>query len=100
MKKFFKFVLAIGILGIFVFLLVAGTLALKIFFPAEKVKGLLLKELTSKLHREVSLDQVSLGLIHGLEIQRPSHLRSAKRLRRGRLFPSINWESACACCRS
>jgi len=70
MKKIVK-VVAI-LFGIFVLLLVAGTLALKIFFPAEKVKALLLKELTAKLHREVAMDQVSLGLIKGLEIE---HLR-------------------------
>ena len=65
MKKLFK-IIAI-VLGILVALLVVATIALKIFFPAEKVKGILLKELSSRLHREVTMGDVSVGVLKGLQ---------------------------------
>ena len=70
MKKLFKFIAIL--FGIFVALLIVGTIAIKIFFPAEKVKSLILKELTTRLKREVSIDHVSLSVVKGLELQ---HIR-------------------------
>jgi uncharacterized protein involved in outer membrane biogenesis len=67
MKKLFK---SLGIaVATLVVLLAVATLALKIFFPAEKVKSILLKELSTRLKREVTLDRVSIGLIKGLQIE-------------------------------
>src|SRR5688500_8188939 len=66
MKKLLKVFLALIVL---VVLLVGALLvAVRVFFPPEKVKALVLEHLSQRLHREVRLGQVSVGLISGLSL--------------------------------
>jgi hypothetical protein len=66
MKKFFK-ILA-GLLVILVSVAVVGSVLLRIFLPPEKAKALVLKQLTTQLHREVRLGTVSVSLLSGLSV--------------------------------
>lgn len=65
MKKIFKFLTAAAV--IFVVLIVAGLIALKIMFPMEKVKEQLQAQIKNKLNREVNFKDISLSF-NGLNI--------------------------------
>jgi len=66
MKKLFKIVLLL--VAIVVTLLLAGTLALRIYLPPEKAKALVLEHLSTQLKREVTLGSASVGLLSGLQM--------------------------------
>src|SRR5882672_4948682 len=67
MKKLLKIFLVLFLTG--VGLLAVLTLVLKWAYPPEKVKALLEKELTARLHREVRLGDVSIGVLSGLTVK-------------------------------
>src|SRR4051812_23038131 len=66
MKKILK-VLAV-LAAVAAGVLVLASVALHFLLPPEKAKALVLKQLTTHLHREVTLGQVSVGIISGLDI--------------------------------
>ncbi len=68
MKRLFK-ILSI-ILAIVLGLLVAASVALRIFLPPEKAKALVLKHLSEQLRREVEVGSVSVGVFSGLQISK------------------------------
>src|SRR5687768_13412614 len=66
MKKALKVFLVLVAL---VLLLAGGLLvAVRVFFPPEKIRALVLEHLSQRLHREVRLQQVSIGLLSGLSL--------------------------------
>jgi len=66
MKKTLKiFVVLLGSLAAVVLLAVV---AIKMYFPPQKVKAILIEELTRRLHREVRMGDVSLSPLSGLSI--------------------------------
>lgn len=80
-KKLLK---AVGIFaGIGALILAAAAVALKIFFPPEKVRTLIVDKAQAALHREVRLHDVSLGLfsgvsLNGLEISEAPDFKAGK----------------------
>ncbi len=66
MKKFLKVLiwLAAGL----AILVIAAAIAVKIFFPPEKIKALIEKQAAAQLHRQVKLGDVSVSLFTGLGI--------------------------------
>jgi hypothetical protein len=70
MKKLFKIVLVL--VGLGALLLLAGSVALRIYLPPEKAKALVLDRLSRQLQRAVQIDSVSVGLLSGLQV---SHLK-------------------------
>src|SRR5262245_5585616 len=66
MKRTLK-ILAI-LAGAFAVLLIAAGIALRIFLPPEKAKALIEKQAAAKLHREIKVGDVSVGVISGLKL--------------------------------
>jgi len=66
MMKAIKLISIAGIL--LVVLLVCAAVALKIYFPPEKLKALVLKELTARAGRGIELEHASAGLFSGLRL--------------------------------
>jgi uncharacterized protein involved in outer membrane biogenesis len=66
MRKLFKIVLVLVAIG--AILLLAGTVALRIYLPPEKAKALVLQHLSTQLKREVTLGSASVGLLSGLHM--------------------------------
>ena len=65
-KKLLK---VVGIVaGIGALVLAAAAVALKIFFPPERVRALIVEKAQEALHREVRLHDVSLGLFSGVSL--------------------------------
>jgi len=66
MRKLLKIVLILVAIG--VLLLLAGTVALRIYLPPEKAKALVLHHLSTQLKRDVTLGSASVGLLSGLQM--------------------------------
>ena len=67
MKKLAK---VLGILAaVFVVLVIAAAVAVKIFFPPEKIKALVIAQAEQNLHRKMEVSSVDFGLFQGLQIQ-------------------------------
>ena len=66
MKKLLKIVLVL--VGVGALLLLAGSVALRIYLPPEKAKALVLDRLSRQLQRGVQIDKVSVGLLSGLQV--------------------------------
>lgn len=47
-----------------------AALAVRIFFPAERVKALILQRLEAALNRQVTIERVSIGLIKGVSLEK------------------------------
>ncbi len=47
----------------------AGTIALRIWFPPAKIRSLIVEQASQRLHREVRLKHVSLGVARGLVVE-------------------------------
>lgn len=61
MKKLIKFLLKAAL--VFVVLLVAGVITLKVMYPPEKLKEIALNYAKENLHREITFSDVSLNLV-------------------------------------
>src|SRR5262245_6074959 len=66
MTKWLK-ILGFFFVGLIV-LVVLATVAIKVFLPPEKVRSIIEKEVSAKLHRQMSLGVLSIDLIQGLQI--------------------------------
>ena len=60
--------IAVRALIVMAALCVAVVVAVSLFFPEEKIKGILTKELSERLGHDVSIESVSLGLYPDLEL--------------------------------
>src|SRR5271155_4837475 len=67
MKKIFKIVA--GLAAIFVVLLAAAAVAVRVLLPSEKLKALAISEAGKSLHRTLELRSVDFGVLTGLSIQ-------------------------------
>jgi len=67
-KKFFKIVAILFVL--LIVLLGAAFVALKIYFPPEKIKAIALEQLQAHLKREVRIGDVSIGILKGLGLSK------------------------------
>ena len=47
----------------------AGTIALRIWFPPAKIRGLIVEQVSLRLHREVRLKRVDLSVVRGLVVE-------------------------------
>lgn len=76
MRKFFKifFIIIASIFLIFTAVLIA----ISIFFPAEKIKDILVKELSEKTGREVKIENIDFNILKGLELKGFSIRESAR----------------------
>src|SRR4051812_17833508 len=66
MTKVFKIIGVVA--GVAVILLAVSSLVLHILLPPQKAKALVLKQLTGHLKREVSLGDIAVGVLSGLEV--------------------------------
>jgi AsmA protein len=66
MRKFKKIFLILILILLFIF--VGGIIALRIVFPPEKVKAILIARMSEALHREVEIGAISVGL-GGLKVK-------------------------------
>ncbi len=67
MKKFLKiFSIIIGCLILF---FIVTVFAISIFFPAEKIKEIIVKELSEKTGREVIIESIDFNILKGLELK-------------------------------
>jgi len=60
--------IAVRVLIVMAALCVAVVVAVRLFFPEEKIKGILTKEMSERLGHDVSIESVSLGLYPDLEL--------------------------------
>jgi len=66
MKRFGKILIIIAAIG---FVLIgAVAVGLQVFLRPEKVKAMIVEQLSSRLHREVRLESVSIGLWQGVRL--------------------------------
>ena len=61
----------IGVVIFFVVVIIGGTIALKVFFPAEKLKAMAIEQIETALGREVTIDKISPSIFPfiGIEIK-------------------------------
>jgi len=67
MKNFFKVLFIAGCFGLLV--LVGAVVALRILYPPEKIKALVVEKIEKQLGRSVKVGEVSLGLFTGITIK-------------------------------
>jgi|GEM_PF-1330203 len=80
MRKFLKI---FSIILIFLILLfIAAIIAINIFFPAEKIKDILVKELSEKTGREVKIENIKFNILKGLQLKGFS-IKEGERYKKG-----------------
>lgn len=68
MSRGFKLILWIA--GILLALVALAALAIKVLLPKEKIKALIIEKANTILHRQVRLEDLSVGLFSGLTVQK------------------------------
>ncbi|MCX5782951.1 MAG: AsmA family protein [Elusimicrobia bacterium] len=94
MKKLLKFLFSFFL--VFVLLLVAAVVVLRIYFPPERIKKIALEFISAKLHREVKLDAVSINIkgikLNGLAVSELADFSKGEMFKAGEIAVGIRWK--------